>query len=95
MVVLQQRYTVWFIDSLVNGNPNELRAFALALRAKKIPMRWTRVMHVVTDVWTKNTLETYPARVDVLFNYGIESGSQRVLDDMAKGVIDQRDGRQL
>ena len=48
---------MWFIDSLVNGNTNELRAFALALRAKKIQCVG-QVMHVVTDVWTKNTFET-------------------------------------
>jgi anaerobic magnesium-protoporphyrin IX monomethyl ester cyclase len=76
---------MWFIDSLVNGNVNELRAFAIALKEKKIPMRWTgyaRCDGRMDDAYFKDLAEGGC----IMFNYGCESGSQKVLDDMAKGV---------
>lgn len=77
---------MWFIDSLVNGNPNELRAFALALRAKKIPMRWTGYARCDGRMDEEYFRDISGEGGCIMFNYGIESGSQRVLDDMAKGV---------
>ena len=32
---------IWFIDSLINGNPKELRAFALALKTKGLNVKFT------------------------------------------------------
>ena len=77
---------MWFIDSLVNGNPNELRAFALALRAKKIPMRWTGYARCDGRMDEEYFRDISGEGGCIMFNYGIESGSQKVLDDMAKGV---------
>ena len=77
---------MWFIDSLVNGVPNELRAFSLALRAKKIPMRWTGYARCDGRMDEEFFRDISGEGGCIMFNYGIESGSQRVLDDMAKGV---------
>jgi anaerobic magnesium-protoporphyrin IX monomethyl ester cyclase len=76
---------MWFIDSLINGNINELRAFAIALREKNIKMRWTgyaRCDGRMDDDYFKDLA----AGGCIMLNYGCESGSQKVLDDMAKGV---------
>ena len=76
---------MWFIDSLINGNVKELRAFALALTAKNIKMRWTgyaRCDGRMDDAYFKDIAEGGC----IMLNFGCESGSQKVLDDMAKGV---------
>ena len=76
---------VWFIDSLVNGDPNELRAFAKAVKAKGLPTKWTgyaRCDGRMDDEYFKDIAEGGA----IMLNYGCESGSQNVLDDMAKGV---------
>jgi len=76
---------MWFIDSLINGNVKELRAFAIALREKQIKMRWTgyaRCDGRMDDDYFKDLAEGGC----IMLNYGCESGSQHVLDDMAKGV---------
>jgi len=76
---------IWFIDSLINGNVNELRAFALALKEKGLKVRFTGYAR-------------HDGRMDlpylqdladggcIMFNFGCESASQKVLDDMHKGV---------
>lgn len=76
---------IWFIDSLINGNINELRAFALALKEKGLKVRFTGYAR-------------HDGRMDlaylqdladggcIMFNFGCESASQKVLDDMHKGV---------
>ena len=76
---------IWFIDSLINGDPNELRAFALAVKAKGLPTKWTgyaRCDGRMDEAYFKDIAEGGC----IMLNYGCESGSQRVLDDMAKGV---------
>lgn len=76
---------MWFIDSLINGNVNELRAFALALKEKNVKMRWTgyaRCDGRMDDAYFKDIADGGC----IMLNYGCESGSQKVLDDMAKGV---------
>ena len=76
---------MWFIDSLINGNVNELRAFALALKEKDVKMRWTgyaRCDGRMDDEYFKDIADGGC----IMLNYGCESGSQKVLDDMAKGV---------
>ena len=76
---------VWFIDSLINGNVKELRAFALALKAKDLKIRWTGYARCDGRM----DLEYLQDLADggcLMFNFGCESGSQKVLDDMAKGV---------
>lgn len=77
---------MWFIDSLVNGNPNELRAFALALRAKQIPMRWTGYARCDGRMDEEYFKDISGDGGCIMLNFGCESGSQNVLNDMAKGV---------
>ena len=75
----------WFIDSLVNGDINELRAFCKGAVAKDLKIKWTGYCRCDG----KMDLEYYKdlsASGCLFLNYGIESGSQNVLDDMAKGV---------
>ena len=79
---------VWFIDSLVNGNPKELRAFARAIKAKELPTKWTgyaRCDGRMDEEYFRDLAEGGC----IMLNYGCESGSQKVLDDMAKGVTIQ------
>ena len=76
---------VWFIDSLVNGNLKELRAFAIGLKEKGLKVRWTGYARCDGRM----DLEYLQDLADggcIMFNFGVESGSQKVLDDMAKGV---------
>lgn len=75
----------WFIDSLVNGNLKELRAFAKGVIAKDLKIKWTGYARCDGRM----DLEYMKDLADsgcVYLNYGCESGSQHVLDDMAKGV---------
>lgn len=76
---------MWFIDSLVNGDPDELRAFSLGIKAKNLPTKWTgyaRCDGRMDDAFFKDLAEGGC----IMFNYGCESGSQKVLDAMHKGV---------
>lgn len=76
---------IWFIDSLINGNVNELRAFALGIAAKELPTKWTgyaRCDGRMDDEYFKDLKEGGC----IMLNYGCESGSQNVLDSMHKGV---------
>lgn len=76
---------VWFIDSLVNGNLKELRAFCKAIEAKKLPIHWTGYARCDGRM-DMEYFKDLKAGGCIILNYGIESGSQKVLDDMAKGV---------
>lgn len=76
---------IWFIDSLVNGNLKELRAFVKGIAAKQLKINWTGYSRCDGRM----DLEYYKdlkAGGCIMLNYGIESGSQKVLDDMDKGV---------
>lgn len=75
----------WFIDSLVNGNLKELRAFAKGVIAKGLDIKWTGYARCDGRM----DLEYLQDLADsgcIYLNYGCESASQKVLDDMAKGV---------
>ena len=76
---------IWFIDSLINGNPKELRAFALALKEKDLKVRWTGYARCDGRM-DYEYLKDLADGGCIMFNFGCESGSQKVLDDMAKGV---------
>lgn len=76
---------VWFIDSLVNGNLKELRAFCKAIEAKGLPTKWTGYARCDGRM-DLDYFKDLKAGGCIMLNYGIESGSQKVLDDMAKGV---------
>ena len=80
----QQRIrSVWFIDSLLNGNLNELRAFAQGLLERNIQVKWSGYSRIDPkidqDFWL--LLKTAGATG---FAFGVESGSQKVLDLMKK-----------
>lgn len=75
----------WFIDSLVNGNLNELRAFCRAVVAKGLKINWTGYSRCDGRM-DLEYFKDLKAGGCIMLNYGIESGSQKVLDDMAKGV---------
>jgi radical SAM superfamily enzyme YgiQ (UPF0313 family) len=79
---------IWFIDSLINGNPKELRAFALALKEKNLKVRWTGYARCDGRM-DYEYLKDLADGGCIMFNFGVESGSQKVLDDMAKGVTIQ------
>jgi hypothetical protein len=76
---------VWFIDSLVNGNLKELRAFCKAVEAKNLKIHWTGYARCDGRM-DLEYFKDLKAGGCIMLNYGIESGSQKVLDDMAKGV---------
>ena len=76
---------IWFIDSLVNGNLNELRAFCKAVAAKGLEINWTGYARCDGRM-DLEYFRDLRAGGCIMLNYGIESGSQRVLDDMDKGV---------
>lgn len=76
---------IWFIDSLVNGNLKELRAFCKAVEAKGLKINWTGYARCDGRM-DLEYFKDLKAGGCIMLNYGIESGSQRVLDDMDKGV---------
>jgi len=76
---------IWFIDSLVNGNLKELRAFALGVVEKKLPIRWQGYARCDARMDLDYYRDLAASGCHML-NYGIESGSQRVLDAMKKNI---------
>ncbi len=75
----------WFIDSLVNGNINELRAFCKGVIAKDLKIKWTGYARCDGRMDLEYFKDLAKSGC-IMLNYGIESGSQKVLDDMSKGV---------
>lgn len=76
---------IWFIDSLVNGNLKELRAFCKGVAAKNLKINWTGYARCDGRM-NLEFFKDLKAGGCIMLNYGIESGSQKVLDDMDKGV---------
>lgn len=76
---------VWFIDSLVNGNLNELRAFALGVVERGLNIRWQGYSRCDGRMDLEYYKDLAASGCHQL-NYGVESGSQKVLDDMKKAV---------
>jgi len=78
--------TIWFIDSLVNGNLKELRAFALGVVAKGMDqLNWVgycRCDHRMDLAYLQDLRKSGCQYL----NFGIESGSQKVLNLMKKNV---------
>lgn len=75
----------WFIDSLVNGNLNELRAFCKGVAEKGLDIAWTGYCRCDGRMDLEYYKDLAAGGCKVL-NYGIESGSQPVLDLMDKKV---------
>ena len=75
----------YFVDSLMNGNLNELRAFCEGVKAEGLKIHWSGYARCDGRMDT----EYFKTLVDggcVALNYGTESGSQEVLDAMDKKV---------
>ncbi len=75
----------WFIDSLVNGNINELRAFALGVVERGLKILWQGYARCDERM----DLEYYKdlkASGCISLHYGIESGSEKVLNAMRKNT---------
>ena len=78
--------TIWFIDSLVNGNLKELRAFAQGVVEKKLDeLHWVGYCRCDERMDLDYFCDLRASGCDML-NFGIESGSQRILDLMKKNV---------
>ena len=75
----------WFIDSLVNGNLNELRGFVKGVAEKGLDIHWTGYCRCDGRMDAEYFKDLKAGGCEVL-NYGIESGSQIVLDAMDKKV---------
>ena len=75
----------WFIDSLVNGNPDELRAFALGVVERGLEITWQGYCRS-DDRMDFDYLKDLAASGCAFLNYGIESGSEPVLLAMKKNT---------
>lgn len=74
---------IFFIDSLINGNLNELRAFAKGVVALDMKISWTGWMRCdgrMDNSYMKDLSDSGLKGA----SYGIESGSNKVLADMNK-----------
>ena len=76
---------VWFLDSLVNGNLNELRAFCKGIIASEIKIKWTGYARCNKKMDLDYFKDMASSGCHML-SYGIESGSNKVLLDMDKMV---------
>ena len=76
---------VWFIDSLVNGNLNELRKFAVGIKQRKIKIKWMGYARC-NDRMDLAYIQDLKDSGCVHLSFGIESGSQKVLNIMKKNV---------
>lgn len=76
---------VWFIDSLVNGNLKELRAFAQGVVERGLKIQWQGYARCDGRMDLDYYRDLKASGCNML-NYGIESGSQKVLDVMKKNI---------
>lgn len=76
---------VWFIDSLLNGNLKELRKFAIELVKRNLNITWTGYARCDgrMDIDYLQDLKNSGCS---MISYGVESGSQCVLDEMKKQI---------
>ncbi len=75
----------WFLDSLVNGNLNELRGFCKGIIASGLKIKWTGYARCDGRMDYEYLKDVADSGCTFL-SYGIESGSDKVLADMDKGV---------
>lgn len=76
---------IWFLDSLVNGNLKELRAFAKGIIASGAKISWTGYARC-DERMDLEYLQDLADSGCIALSFGIESGSDNVLRDMDKGV---------
>ena len=76
---------IWFIDSLTNGNLKELRAFARGVVERKLDIKWMGYARCDGRMDLDYYIDLKNSGC-VNLSYGIESGSQKVLDLMRKNI---------
>jgi len=76
---------IWFLDSLVNGNLKELRAFCKGIIASGIRIKWTGYARC-DERMDAEYYDDLAASGCQMLSYGIESGSNAVLEAMDKRV---------
>ncbi len=76
---------VWFVDSLVNGNLNELRAFVLGVAEMQLPIQWVGQARCDNRMDADYFIDLARGGCKELM-VGSESGSQQVLDLMKKNI---------
>ena len=76
---------IWFLDSLVNGNLKELRAFCKGVIASGIKIQWTGYARC-DERMDFDYYKDLAGSGCKMLSYGIESGSDKVLIDMDKRV---------
>lgn len=77
--------TVWFVDSLVNGNLKELKEFALGVSERDLTIRWMGYARCDGRMDAEYFQILKQSGCEHL-SFGVESGSQKVLDLMNKKV---------
>ena len=88
ILALHEQYDidyVWFLDSLVNGNTQELRAFALGIAASGKPIKWTGYARCDARMDSAYYNDIAAGGCHML-SYGLESGSNSVLKHMDKRI---------
>jgi len=76
---------VWFLDSLINGNLKALESFCKKIIEKNLKIKWTGYSRCDNRM-DKLYYETLKSAGCFMLNYGAESGSDKVLEDMDKRV---------
>ena len=76
---------IWFLDSLVNGDLKELELFCDLIIAKGLKIKWTGYARCDRRM-DRQYFEKLAASGCFALSFGIESGSDKVLSDMGKGI---------
>jgi radical SAM superfamily enzyme YgiQ (UPF0313 family) len=76
----------YFIGSLLNGNPGELSRFCDLLIASGLAITWSG-QAIIRPEMTKGLLEKMRKAGCEWLGYGVESGSQKVIDKMNKRFL--------
>jgi hypothetical protein len=88
MKYYKNRYNVKYIrfnDSLINGNMKEFKKLVYSLAEEKIGVRWGSYIRIdkrMDNEFFKKLKESNSS----FLSFGVESGSQKVLNDMRKGI---------
>lgn len=77
---------LWFLDSLVNGSIKQLRGFCKGVIASDMKIKWAGWARCDGRMDLDYYKDLAEAGCDHL-SYGVESGSNKVLKDMAKGIV--------
>lgn len=75
----------WFVDSLVNGNIKNFRKLVELINEKNLDIHWNSYARCDGRMDKEFLIEVGKSGCTCL-SYGVESGSQRVLDDMRKKI---------